>query len=279
MVGSPRTGTTWLASMLHDHLGAVTLDEPQIGTHLGLFSPDLLGVPAVGFPEQNLLYGDWRRSDDDYFFSDRYAHAWRPALRTLLLERFAAQAPGRAPVVLKEPNGSQAAPLLCSLLPLSRLLVVWRDGRDVVDSQHDASRTGSWMDVVGGGRDLDPAQRSSYLAERAVRWVARTRAVRAAYQAHAPALRLAVRYEDLLEDPAAGLQQITGWLGVTPARPVQEVVDRFSFAGLDPAVRGERKFARAATPGLWRTSFSATEQELLNGIMGEQLRALGYQVP
>lgn len=278
MVGSPRTGTTWLASMLHEHLGAVTLDEPQIGTHLSLFSPDLLGVPAVGFPEANLLYADWRAGADDYFFSNRYADVWRPALRRLLLERFAAQAPGRAPVILKEPNGSQAAPLLGSLLPRSRLLVVWRDGRDVVDSQLDAGRKGAWLDVVGGGQDLEGRQRLDYLGERAVRWVARIRAVRQAYAQHDPVLRLAVTYEQLLAEPEAGLRQIAGWLGAPAVRPVQEVVDAFAFDALDASRRGAGRFARAATPGLWRTSFSRTEQELLNELMGEQLAALGYQV-
>ena len=48
IVGSPRTGTTWLLRMLGSYAEAATLDEPQIGTHLGLFSPDLLGLPAEG---------------------------------------------------------------------------------------------------------------------------------------------------------------------------------------------------------------------------------------
>lgn len=151
-------------------------------------------MPAAGFPEQNLLYSDWRATQGDYFFSDRNAHVWRPALRRLVLERFAAQAAdhgGRGPVLVEEPNESQAAPLLGSLLPRSRLLVVWRDGRDVVDSQLDASRRGSWMDVVGGGRDMTAAERADYLVERAAGW--RTHAVQRAYAVHDPALRLAVR--------------------------------------------------------------------------------------
>lgn len=36
MVGSPRTGMTWLLNLLAVHTGASTVDEPQVGTHLVL---------------------------------------------------------------------------------------------------------------------------------------------------------------------------------------------------------------------------------------------------
>lgn len=282
IVGSPRTGTTWLMHLLQAHTGAVCFDEPQLGTHLVLFTPDLLGVPAEGFPEANLLYNDWRRSADDYFFSDRYAPVWEPALRRMVLERFAAQVadsgadPG-VPVVIKEPNGSQAMPLLRRLLPQSRLLVVWRDGRDVVDSQLDASRKGSWMDVVGGGREMTPQERSDYLAERAMRWVARTRAVQSAYDAHAPALRLAVTYEELLAEPVPRLTDIGRWLGARPVVAAEGAVRSFDFDRISPSDKGSGRFARAATPGLWREHFTPAEVGRLEGILGPTLRSLGYE--
>jgi len=64
-------------------------------------------------------------------------------LRTLLLERFGAhlrRAGGSDPLcVIKEPNGSQGAGFILFRLPCSRLLFLLRDGRDVVDSELDAS--------------------------------------------------------------------------------------------------------------------------------------------
>jgi hypothetical protein len=281
VVGSPRTGTTWLLHMLGELLGAVTIDEPQIGTHLVLFSPDLLGVRTHGFPEQNIVYNDWRRDQPDYFFSERYRDAWMPALRALLLERFVAQvdaqAPGStAPVIIKEPNGSQAAQLLGQVLPRSRLLAVWRDGRDVVDSELDASREGSWLDVIGGGRELDPLQRKEFLADRAVRWATRTRIVQAAVAEHEPALTRQVRYEDLLADTAAGLEGVAAWIGAATVAPADGVAAKWAFGSIDPAKRGTGKFARAADPGLWRTNLTTEEQLMVNDLLREPLARLGY---
>lgn len=281
IVGSPRTGTTWLLAMLRELTAAVTVDEPQIGTHLTLFSPDLLGVSAAGFPADNLIYNDWRSEQPDYFFSKRYEQAWAPPLRTLLLERFAAQAEADAPgsgcpILVKEPNGSQAALLLSRLLPRSRFLAVWRDGRDVVDSELDAAGKDSWLDTLGGGRDRDPLQRQAFLADRATRWAARTGIVEAALQQHGSALSRAVRYEELLNATENSLAGLLAWLGVDAALPLGEVVRRYSFTAIDETLRGKGKFARAATPGLWRESFSREERELVTSLLREPLERLGY---
>jgi hypothetical protein len=226
-----------------------------------------------------------RRGDGDYFFDASHEAAWRPELRRLLLARFDAQSlearrrNGTATILIKEPAGSQAAELLLSLLPESRLLFLLRDGRDVLDSELDAVADGGWLTAQFGGSGLEPDERLRFLAGQAHRWVARTRAVQRAYERHDPALRLKVRYEDLVADTEAGVTEILGWMGAE-IRPdaIRAHVERLSFNALPTERRGTGKFARAATPGLWRANLGKEEQALLHHVMGDTLREVGYDV-
>jgi hypothetical protein len=278
--GSPRTGTTWLLHLVGSHPGVAAMDEPGIGMHLALFAPEVLGVPAAGFRPDQMRVNDSRSSDDDYFFASRFTDVWLPSVRGLLLDRMAAQlaAQDGDPRVLlvKEPNGSLGADIIMRALPSSRLLWVLRDGRDVIDSQLDAARTGSWLSHFGGGMDASPEERMRFVVDRAHLWVARTNAVRRAYDAHDPTLRLVVRYEDMLGDTESNLRRIFGWLGVAVPDDVSDLIERLSFESLPEQDRGSGRFARAASPGLWRENLTAQEQGAVTEIMAPSLASMGY---
>jgi hypothetical protein len=279
--GSPRTGTTWLLNLVCSHPHVLGIDEPGIGMHLALYAPGALGVPAAGFNFQQLRVNDSRAGDDDYFFAASYADVWRQSVRALLIDRLAAhvdRASARSgPVVIKEPNGSLGADIVMSLLPGSRLLWMIRDGRDVIDSQLDAAQKGSWLAHFGGGLEGGAAERLSFVEEQAHLWVARTRVVQRAYDAHAPARRHVIRYEEMRTDTLSTLQSLYGWLGVKEPADLPEIVARRSFEALPVESTGSGQFARAATPGLWRDNLTPAEQRVANGVMGETLAALGYE--
>jgi hypothetical protein len=281
MLGSPRTGTTWLLNLLRTHDDIVGVDEPVIGIHLGLFLPDLFIKPAWTYTDAQKRVNDARGMSDDYFFADRYRRTWQPQLRELILTRFAAQLEdidgnGKAWCAIKEPNGSQAADILMQTLPASRLLWILRDGRDVVDSEVDAASKGSWLTAYGGDFEWTPEQRLDFVRERAYRWVWRQEIVGAAFDAHPPELRLRISYEDLLADTEGGMREILGWLGVTPRPDLAELVAKGSFEAIPEADRGKGKFVRSASPGAWRENLTPGECSALDEICGPQLRALGY---
>jgi hypothetical protein len=276
-MGPPRSGTTWLANLLATVTGAALVDEPLIGAHL---AAPLGTVLSIADPRDPLLL-ETNAARPAYVFSDESAWAWRPALRSLLLRRFAAAAIDarrwrRAAVVVKEPNGSLAAPMLAATLPRSRLLFVVRDGRDVVDSSVDGA-AGGWITETHGTR-LEADQRGEFMRRRAHHWVRTIEAVQRAYDAHDERLRLRVAYEELLADPVSGVGRIVRWLGRDDVlADVPSVVDRMRFDRLPQEQTGPGRFARAATPGLWREHFSADEQQVLDEIMGPTLTALGYR--
>lgn len=301
ILGGPRTGSTWLLDLLvypltHDaraasgaalrshetriRPAAVPVNEPYLGVHLA----PIVTVHSVGV----FTPAEVRENDPSYFFDERYAQAWRPQLRRLILDRVAAQAElasrehdlDRPLVVVKEPNGSHAAPILMSTLPRSRLLFLLRDGRDVLDSLLDAVAPGGWL---AGGPDTEGLAsaegRIDFLRRNAALWVHRMIMVQRALAAHPPELKMTVRYERLRAEPSARLAEIAAWLGLElDEAALAEAVAATSFEGYPSEAKGRGKPLRFASPGHWRESMSVEEQAAILEIMGGTLEELGYEV-
>src|SRR4051812_11774239 len=157
--------------LLEEPPRVAALQEPLIGTHLGLFASYIVENGAGTLPAGARLRD--LRDDDRYFFSERHARDWGPPLRKLILKGLAPHDSVRARrLVVQEPNGSEGADLLMGVLTRSRLLFLIRDGRDVVDSVLDAYRPGSWLDeAFGVAQKLDGPARGRLIEREAQRWV------------------------------------------------------------------------------------------------------------
>ena len=285
IVGSSRSGSTWLTKMLGSHDQVVPIDDPHIGHHLSVWRPiSLAWGTANGLPDLKTL-GEVKGKHDDYFFSERYRAAWEPALRDLILARFGAQAEAVARergveaerVVVKDPGASGVAELVGELFPQSKLVFLLRDGRDVVDSWLDAYREGAWG-VKEGTYPLSPEGRLAFLRWQASVWLYRTEAVERAFAAHDPSRRRMIRYEELRDDPERIVEGLCGDLGITttPER-VAEIVAEHSFEEVPESDRGDGERIRRAEPGSWRRNLSTAERAALNKIIGPKLRELGYE--
>lgn len=288
MLGSPRTGSTWLLNLLTVHERIVPFDEPGIGYHLGLFVADVLGAQPTSFDEAHALLPARRAHDRQYFFSTEYERVWLPRLRALILDRMQAQLRDWArekhvddPIaMIKEPAGSQVAEFIFHVLPASRLLFLIRDPRDVLDSHLDAIDAGSWMaNRFGAAATLSPRERLDFLAGQAHRWLTRTEVIERAYERLPDDQRYRVRYEDLRSDTVNSLRGIVRWLGldVADAR-LHDIAKLLSFDALPEDARGKGKFTRAATPGTWRENLTAEEQAFVNDTLGDTLGRYGYEV-
>jgi len=280
ILGSSRSGSTWLLKMLADIPGAAAIDDPHIGHHLGTWRPISLGWAAAEQPPELTTLRAIKREKPSYFFNDRYEHVWRPALRALIEARFSAEAEeqcgrNRLATFVKEP-GSQAADLLLSLFPGSNLIFLLRDGRDVVDSWIDAYQRDSWA-IHEGAFAADGDGRLDLVRWQSSVWSYRTAAVTAAYEGHDPERRALVRYEELLDDPVRELHRIctvTGLdVGDTLLRRIEE---SHRFSELPARDRGSGREQRAARPGGWRSNLTDEECEAMERIMGPQLERAGY---
>lgn len=286
ILGSPRSGSTWLLGLLRASPRVIAIDEPTIGSHIAISATSLTGVRPQRVAPERLRVNDIRADAPDYFFARRYEHVWRPLLRDLILGRLGAQIAEQAaergieePIcVLKEPHGSIGADVLMTALARSRMVFLLRDGRDVIDSELDAASAGSWaMSVLEGYGPADE-DRLGFIAERAHAWLARTTATERAYERHRSDRRVTIRYEELLESTEEELASLVAWLdlGLGP-QEIDDLVGKTAFERLGPEASGPGQFARAARPGLWRENLSVEEQALLEDIIGPKLRELGYE--
>jgi Sulfotransferase family len=286
LLGSPRSGSTWLMRLLASHEAVIPFNEPQIGTYLSPFMCDLPGMHAQDFDASNFTLRRIQAGGKFQFFSDEFEDVWLPSLGKLMRERFLAHAlryPAKAPLsrtfmAIKEPNGSQSADLIMPALPRSRFLFLLRDGRDVVDSELAANVEGSWVGTVFPGvRGVTSAERLSFVSQSAHKWLWRTSVVQEAYAAHRGP-KLLVRYEHLRSEPQDRLREIFDWIGLTmPDAELRELVEKLSFERIPERSRGPKEFSRAATPGHWQQSLSEDEQGAVLQVIAPKLRELGYE--
>ena len=283
--GSSRSGSTWLLRMLSEIDGAVPIDDPHLGHHLGVWRPiPLAWATADSTPDLTTLT-EVKHNRRSYFFSDRYRDAWAPALRRLILTRFDAQAsevlaarpqPAANPLVIVKEPGSQVADLVLSLFPKSRMIFLLRDGRDVVDSWMAAHRPGTWA-LAEGAFAVAPEGRESLIRWQAAVWAYRTAVVQRAYRAHDPSRRVMVRYEDILRGPARELGRVCESLGIeVPLENLERIGREHAFSSVPRHRRGANKPIRSARPGDWRRNLTPAEQHAMHEAMAERLAEVGY---
>jgi Sulfotransferase family len=287
IMGSSRSGSTWLLRMLSELEPVVGIDDPHLGHHLGVWRPQPLAwATAEAQPELTTLE-QLKRGEDDFFFAERYRDAWMPPLRDLIRRRFGAQLAETRPldakdgqaraapvVVVKEP-GSQAVEMLLDLFPGSRLVFLLRDGRDVVDSWLDGYRDGSWA-IAEGAFAVAPEGRVALASWLGTVWAYRTRAVARAFARLPADRRVLVRYEELLGDTAGELKRVCAALGIDIApRELKRVADEHAFERVTRGERGPLHAVRNAAPGGWRRR-PAAERRAMHQAMASELTRWGY---
>lgn len=270
LFGSRRSGTTWLGKQLLSY-HTEYVHEPNVTVHLA--------IPQSAGSSRFVRSIDQRKHLDGYFFSDKYKNTWKYHLGKLLLYRLYAQVQDLSkPIIVKEPSTElNASDIIVECMPNSKMIILLRDGRDIIDSMADSRREGGWALKEPRGI-LTPTRRAEFIENRAKTWVTQMEIVMQSYQNHDENLRFLVRYEDLRIDTLGLVQEIYRFLNIEISEDeVNKLVDTHSYERIPSTEKGEGKFVRFATPGKWEENFNAGEKALMGGIMGEMLQRLGYQ--
>jgi len=270
LFGSARSGTTWLGTQLLSH-NTLIMSEPHITNHIGFRN--------WGVKDRVARHIDLRSKNPDYFFSKMYQNTWMYFLRKLILNRIYSQFLDLThTIVIKEPMGIGASDIISKCMPHSKIIILLRDGRDVIDSQIDAIRDDtSWATIRTGTTPLDPNKIKETIEEYAKSWTSLIDNLMNTYENHAQDKLLLLRYEKLRRDTVEELQRIYKFLEIKIQKnEIENIVSRYSFENIPASEKGSGKFTRFASPGKWKEDFNDSEKTIMEKIMGNTLRRLEY---
>ena len=263
LFGAARSGTTWLALELLSY-DTKRISEPRLETHLSVPS----GI-------KDFRYIDNPQKNPSYFFADDYKKSWMFFLRKLILNRIYSEIQTiDKKIIIKELTTFGASDIISESLENSKIIILLRDGRDVVDSAVEATSEGGFMTKK---LDLNKQNRSAKIIGNSQVWAMATKNLLKTYDMKPKDLRYKIKYEDLRKNTIEELEKIYKFLEIDISKhQLQKIVTKFTFENLPPEQKGPGKFARSASPGKWRDNFSEEEKKVLEKIMGPLLRILGY---
>ena len=259
LVGSPRSGSTWLGTQLLKYKDNTIWNEPYIGWFLG-------------------TYKQWQEDREDYFFSEKHINFWMPMVRKLILSRAYSQSQSLTKnIIVKEPNGSMGIDIITKCLPNSKLIFLLRDGRDVVDSLIDAHRKGSWNESLTDLRSKE--ERIDRIKQYSLNWKNATELVFNVYKKQSIENRYFVKYEELLNNTNLELRKIYKFLTIDISdHELSNIVNQHMFDKISSEKKGAGKFFRSAIPGKWKENFTDEEKEIMNSLLSDTLRKFDYKI-
>ena len=196
VVGSPRSGTTWVQRLLAGHPQIKTGQEsdvfdtyiaPQLRAWQQELKPEASGRGGVGLGA--------------YFTDEQFQALLRDYMLKLLEPMIGSLKPGML-FLEKTPSHALFIREIHTLLPEARFIHVLRDGRDVAASIMAASK--SWGSGWAKRRPGDAAGM----------WVQHVQAAREAGRELPPSLFTEVRYEELHSRGPQVLRNLVDWLGL-----------------------------------------------------------------
>jgi len=261
-----RSGSGWLAKQLLS-FNTYYMNEPSLTDHLGV---------SRGNRKAKTRIIDARKDSNNYFFAKKFKHIWSYYLRKLILNRIHVKIKDTTrKIIIKEASNIDASDIISEILPNCKVILLYRDGRDVVDSQVSARLPGSWGSIKSG-RAITEDNRLNFIKNISWDWVFVTENLLKTADSGLKNI-YTVKYEDLKKNTFEKLKELYDFIEVNISdNELVQLIEKYKFENIPDEEKGEQKFFRSASPGKWREHFSEDEQKFMNEIMGTTLQKLGY---
>ncbi len=263
ILGSPRTGSTWLSRMIGQLDGCRVWQEPFFGVMLSFRD----NIANTGHAENaNFLFGEPNKP------------IWLEHMKRLFLAVGAARFGRPDRLVVKEPNGSAGSRLILEAFPESSVVLLVRDPRDIVASLMDAAKPESWY---GYGRyeasavaaQFDPemgkfvfpqaSTEEDYVEHLAQDVAASITAAWSAFEGH-NGPKVLVKYEELRADTLGTMQKLCSALEIeVDLDQLAMSVEKASWENIPAENKGSGKHHRKATPGSWKADLTPEQAKLV----------------
>jgi hypothetical protein len=272
--GTMKSGTTWVQLLLDAHPEIRCRGEghivdvlvKELAGALTKYNNTIQGKNSTIFKE---IEGFPILTQDDF----------TQICRTSAMRLFAKFDYGEGVRVLAEktPDNVSHFEMLKQLFPRSKFINVIRDGRDVAVSgwHHNQRNSPKWAAETFGTIE-------KYCQTMAGIWLQQIASAQKFSEAN-PGAVTNVKYEDLLNTPAAEMKRIFKFLEVeSSAELIKECREAASFktlsGGRDPGQEDRSSHFRKGVAEQWRDDLSAEGRRIFNSIAGAQLKQLGYEV-
>ena len=308
VAGEMRSGTSWLRRTLSAHPEIACghegsffgrdYNQEEIPVYTG---PVSSFTRALAVSEEFKVWHDlpWNQWSDGY--EEDLRNLTRLSIDYFLSKEVART--GKKIVGDKSPQHTGNLGEIHEIYPDARVIHIVRDGRDVaVSAMHHWWRLAKGQPE--GVFDLTPEEieirdvylrdkegflasgRSIFTEERLVqlarRWSDRIGEAHRDGTALYGESYLEIRYEDLLRDTPDILRRILGLLGArTDDGTIERCIQASSFKRASNRRQGEEdsgSFFRKGVAGDWRGVFTERDREIYEGIAGERLIEMGYEV-
>jgi hypothetical protein len=279
VVGSPRSGTTWLQTLLGAHPSVVTPQETDV------FSTLVAPIQAGWDRQRDLARGagdeERRAKGLPTLLRDDEFHALVSAMVARVVAAMAALDPAASVVVEKSPSHSRHTDLIAAYLPDATFVHIVRDGRDVASSLRAAAK--------GWGRTWAPSE----LKRAATLW---RETVTGARGAAATGRYVEVRYERLRAGDPEPLRRAFAACGLTvDDERCAALLEEYSLARMAGGevestiaiggavgtgaggLREPSGFYGGGRVGGWADTWSKQDRLLFDAVAGDLLVALGYE--
>jgi len=261
IVGSPRSGTSWLQTMLGDHPDVVTTVE------LTLFNRYVLPwVESWRLEIGPIKDGKWHQGLPFLFSELEFKDIVLNFLGTTY-GRVLETKPFATHILDKHPGYAFCVETICEFLPKAKIIHIIRDGRDVVVSMLAARR-----DLGFGGDTIECCAKEWKESILAARKLANADQY---YE---------LRYEDLMADAESGLKKVLKFCELNHNDDlVNRLVDENRFEKMKwkqktpvERIKAPTAHFRRGRVGAWRDEMSLQQVAAFQSVGGDLLHELGY---